>query len=101
VRRFRINARAKRDLEAISSYIGSKNPPAARQWIRKLRLRARNAARDPGIGRKVPEYDRDDIREVLVGSYRIVYRVTPGEVVILIVTEGHRLLPGFEADEPE
>ncbi len=46
----------------------------------------------PGAGRVVPEIEHDDIREVFVGSYRIVYWVRQKTVDVLTVFEGHRLL---------
>ena len=46
----------------------------------------------PHAGRVVPEFDRDDIREVIVGNYRIVYRVRATEVLVLTVFESHKLL---------
>lgn len=67
---------------------------AARRWIERLRQRARDAAEMPGSGREVPEIGRDDIREVFVRSYRIVYRICADEVHVVTVFEGHRLLPG-------
>jgi toxin ParE1/3/4 len=50
----------------------------------------------PYSGRKVPELDRDDIREVLPGNYRIVYRIYPKFIDVLTVFEGHRLFPSLE-----
>ncbi len=41
----------------------------------------------------VPELGRDDVREVFLRSYRIVYRVGEDTVDVLTVFEGHRLLP--------
>jgi toxin ParE1/3/4 len=46
----------------------------------------------PFAGRKVPEFAREEIREVLVRTYRIVYEVRQGEILVLAVREGHRLL---------
>lgn len=77
------------------------NPRAAAAWLRKLRDRARLAGRSPGLGRKVPELDRDDIREAIVGNYRLVYLVQPPPskmVVILTIFEGHHLLPDLDAE---
>jgi len=46
----------------------------------------------PRSGRVVPELARDDVREVIVGNYRIVYRIEAEAIVILTVFEGHKLL---------
>ena len=85
--------RARRDLAEIGRYIARDKPGAARRWVERLRQRARDAAAMPRTGRKVPELDRDDVREVLVRRYRIVYRIHPSEIQVLTVFEGHRLLP--------
>ncbi len=85
--------RARRDLVEIGRYIARDKPGAARRWVERLRQRARDAAAMPRSGRKVPELDRDDVREVLVRRYRIVYRIHPSETRVLTVFEGHRLFP--------
>jgi plasmid stabilization system protein ParE len=46
----------------------------------------------PLSGRVVPELERDDIREVFLRSYRIIYRVADDNIRILTVFEGHRRL---------
>ena len=84
---------ARRDLLAIGRYIARDNPQAARRWNERLRERARQAAENPLPGRVVPELGRDDVREVFLRSYRIVYRVGEDTVDVLTVFEGHRLLP--------
>jgi len=80
-------------LRAIARYIARDDPDAARRWVGRLRERAREAAATPKAGRRVPEIDRDDIREVLLRSYRIVYCLTEGGILVLTVFEGHRLFP--------
>jgi toxin ParE1/3/4 len=48
----------------------------------------------PNAGRRVPEMGRDDVREIIVRNYRIVYQVADdGTVTVLHVIEGHRTLP--------
>jgi plasmid stabilization system protein ParE len=89
--------RARNDLDSIASYIATDDPMAARRWIEQQRNRARKAAAVPGIGRQVPEYARDEIREVLLRTYRIIYLVARGRVVVLAVVEGHHLLPSLGA----
>jgi addiction module RelE/StbE family toxin len=84
--------RARRDLGEIARYISADNPSAARRWIDVLRARARSAVEFPLIGRVVPEMANDELREILVGAYRIVYRVVGDAVVVVTVFEEHRLL---------
>lgn len=41
----------------------------------------------------MPEYRREDIRELLERPYRIIYRATPDRVTILTVMHFWQLLP--------
>jgi addiction module RelE/StbE family toxin len=84
--------RARRDLLAIGRYIARDNPSAARQGIERLWERARQAANTPFAGRVVPGLQRDDIREVFLRTYRIVYCVREQTIDILTIFEGHRRL---------
>lgn len=84
--------RARDDLVEIEEYIALDSPNRARQWTEALRERARRAARYPKSGRRVPEWDREDLREVIFGNYRIIYRIDSRGITVLTVIEGHRLL---------
>jgi len=91
--RWILSLRAKADLRRIGYYIARDNPRAAAIWVRKLQDRARLAGRSPRQGRKVPELDRDEIREAIVGNYRVVYIIRAKLVEVLTIFEGHKLLP--------
>jgi|CXWL01.1.fsa_nt_gi plasmid stabilization system protein ParE len=84
--------RARNDLREIARYISRSNPGNARAFVMRLQTRARLAAKTPRAGRRVPEFDADDLREVIEGSYRIVYRHARRRVEVVTVIEGHRLL---------
>ena len=90
--KLRWSNRSTDDLTDIYAYIARHNPQNAKQWLEKLRKRARNAANSGLIGRMVPELGQADIREVFVDHYRIVYRVETDGITILTVFEGHQLL---------
>jgi plasmid stabilization system protein ParE len=92
-------ARAVTDLVAIGDYIARDKPAAAREWVERLRQRALHAVEMPHAGRVVPEIGRPDVREVLVRTYRIVYRIVDDGIVVLTVFEGHRLLRDLDPDE--
>ena len=47
----------------------------------------------PKLGAKVPEYDRDDLRERIFQNYRIVYRLSPELIEVVSIVHGTRLLP--------
>lgn len=99
--RVRWTERAATDLVAIGDYIAVDKPTAARAWVERLRERAANVADIPRAGRVVPELGRDDVREVFLRSYRIVYRVGPKGIVVLTVFEGHRVLGALDPDADE
>jgi plasmid stabilization system protein ParE len=46
----------------------------------------------PRAGRKVPEFDDENIRELIVYSYRIIYRLEGDAAVIAAIIHGKRLL---------
>ena len=90
--KLRWTLRARRQLVDIGRFIAQDKPGAARRWVEMLRRRAADAAERPLAGRPVPELDREDLREVIVRGYRIIYRVNKDLVEVLAVFEGHRLL---------
>jgi toxin ParE1/3/4 len=50
-------------------------------------------ASSPQMGRVVPEIGDPDVREIIVGAYRIVYRYRHDTVEIITVFHGARLFP--------
>jgi plasmid stabilization system protein ParE len=99
--RVRWTAGARRDLAEIHRFIARDNASAARRWTDRLIRRAERVSSFPAAGRIVPELDRPDVREVFLGSYRIIYRVGDREVVLWTIFEGHRSWPDIPADIEE
>ncbi len=64
----------------------------ARVFTERLLAAAGRLREFPLSGRVVPEKRRDDVREVFVRNYRIVYRVGADLVEILTIHHGARLL---------
>jgi len=46
----------------------------------------------------VPELGRPDIREVIYGIYRIIYRVSPEAILVLTVQHGKQLIDETEVE---
>jgi plasmid stabilization system protein ParE len=84
------------DLEAVCLFIARDAPQYAQLFATRV-FRATDRLEDfPQMGRIVPQINRHDIREVIVQSYRIIYRLLPDEVEILTVHHGARPLERFE-----
>lgn len=87
-------ARARERLRKIHAYIAADAPAAANDMVKRLVRRSQQLEVVPLSGRRVPEYARDDIRELFERPYRIVYQVLADRIDILTVMHYHRLLPG-------
>ncbi|MCC6160463.1 MAG: type II toxin-antitoxin system RelE/ParE family toxin [Deltaproteobacteria bacterium] len=85
--------RAAFDLAAIATFIVADNPVAAKRLVKSIRASAKKLARFPRMGRVVPEFGDETVREIVVGNYRIVYRIGEKTIDVLTVFEGHRLMP--------
>ncbi len=83
---------ARVDLFAIRTFIARDAPATAAAFVRRLRSSVDRLREFPRSGQVVPELGRDDIREILCGSYQIIYRVSDRHVDILTVYHSSRLL---------
>jgi len=80
------------DLEAITEFIAADSPPYASLFAMDVLAAVERLVPFPYSGRIVPELDDPSVREILLGNYRIVYRVTGEVAEILTVYHGARLL---------
>lgn len=81
-------------LDAIYAYIAQDSPQYALRMVDRLTQRSQQIADFPLSGRKVPEYEMDQIREVIEGPYRIIYYVKPDRIDVLAVIHGSQdILP--------
>ena len=83
---------AQKDPKAIRDLIALDAPATASAYVRKLRESVGRLRQFPFSGEVVPEFGREEIREVLRGDYRLIYRVSDGRVDILTVFHGARIL---------
>ena len=84
--------RAYLDLESIANYIADDSPAYARAVVKGIIEQTRTLTRFPRSGRKVPEFDDENIRELIAYSYRIIYRIHEDEVLVSAIIHGRRLL---------
>ena len=86
--------RAKWRLKLIEDYIAKDNPEAAKATTRRLLMRSRQISEHAYTGRQIPEYQREDIRELLERPYRIIYRIKETQIDVIAVMHYRQLLPG-------
>jgi plasmid stabilization system protein ParE len=72
------------------AFIAADDPAAARAWLERLLERVRSLADYPDAGRMVPELQREDVRELIVPPYRVIYRRTAYAVEIAAIRHGAR-----------
>jgi toxin ParE1/3/4 len=86
-------------LSAIYSYIAQNSPQYASRMIDRLTRRSEQIASFPLSGRVVAEFETQQIREVIEGSYRIIYYIKPGQIDILAVLHGSQQIIESNDDE--
>jgi len=60
--------------------------------IERIFAQAHNIIEFPEAGHLVPEFERNDIREIYVHSYRVIYQIHSEEIRLLTIIHGARLL---------
>ena len=80
-------------LTNIYDYIALNSPTYARRMVDRITQRSEQISTQPFSGRKVPEYETEDIRELIEKPYRIIYRLKQDQIDVLAVIHGAQLLP--------
>lgn len=92
--------RAAEDAEAITDYIAIDSAAYAAAMARRFLDAINTLSLFPAMGRHVPELDDDNLREVIVRSYRIIYRVGSETVHVVAIVHGARNLLDALGDRP-
>jgi len=86
------SARALGDVESIAAYISSDSPAYAKIVVKKIVKLTRQLRQFPNLGREIPEFQDQTLRELFAYSYRIIYKVEEKEIIIASVIHGKRNL---------
>ncbi|SEH05416.1 Plasmid stabilisation system protein [Candidatus Venteria ishoeyi] len=77
----------------IHDYISLDSKRYAKYQVQRIKQRTHHIKSHPRIGKIVQEFNNPDIRELVEGNYRIIYRiVSESRVDILMVHHGARNL---------
>jgi plasmid stabilization system protein ParE len=78
------------DLKQVSEYIARDSQYYAAAFVGEVRDAARSLAYMARRGRVVPELADPSVRELVVGRYRLLYRITEQGVYIIAFIHGAR-----------
>lgn len=79
-------------LDEAMAYIARDRPQVAARWLEDVLGQADELTRFPDQGRVAPEASRDDIRELIIGPYRLIYRRDSDAIYITMFKHGRQLL---------
>jgi len=78
------------DIDAIAEYIARDSVYRASLFVSRIIEAADHLQEFPMSGRVIPEIGEQSCREILYGSYRIMYRIEDSDVWITGVVHGAR-----------
>jgi addiction module RelE/StbE family toxin len=77
------------DLREIADFIAKDSPYFAQLQVERIKKATLNLKRFPKMGRRVPEFSDLPYREIIVGNYRVFYRIDKEKSQILIMSVMH------------
>ena len=80
------------DLKNIHDYISKDSSFYADRFTNKIINRTDLLEKFPKSGRVVPEFEDENIREVIEGSYRIIYKLSVDSIYIVRIHHSASLL---------
>ena len=84
------------DLDQIQRYIARHSQPAAERLVSRIFASVDRLEEFPLSGRIVPEFDISDLREIILGEFRVIYRLQSDDVTVIEVRHGARRLEGLD-----
>ena len=75
---------ARNDLKAIFEYISKDSKKYAKLEILKIKSRTQVLKEQPLIGKEVIESGNIDVRELVVGNYRIIYKMVDNDRIDIL-----------------
>ncbi|MFO0967700.1 MAG: type II toxin-antitoxin system RelE/ParE family toxin [Gemmataceae bacterium] len=87
---------ARRHLREVHDYIARDSKINAKRLVARIKKAVERLGKSPEAGWVVEDFDNPLLREIVVGSYRILYAVMGKVARILAVHHGARRLPRME-----
>jgi|AntRauTorcE11897_2_1112592.scaffolds.fasta_scaffold24290_2 addiction module RelE/StbE family toxin len=72
------------DIDQIAVFISKDAPKFAGLFVEQVFEKVLPLRKHPYLGRKVPEFDRKELRELIFGRYRIVYKIIDTDIIDIV-----------------
>ena len=79
-----------RDIELIAQYISNDSPDRAALFVSRIIEITERLEQFPSSGRPIPEVDKQNYREIIYSTYRIMYKIEKDQILILNVIHSAR-----------
>ncbi|MCB1851952.1 MAG: type II toxin-antitoxin system RelE/ParE family toxin [Gammaproteobacteria bacterium] len=89
---------AKTDLHSIHDFIAHDSRHYAKKVVQDIREKTDTLEQFPKRGKKIPELNDDQVRELSLYSYRIIYQIKAEDVFVLAVAHKRRELKDEDID---
>ena len=83
-------------LEKYIDYIAYDKPEVALKWAKKIQDSVEKLKDFPMLGREIPEIQRSEMRELIIGEYRVIYRLETNLISIITIYHSKQLLKKTE-----
>lgn len=80
-------------VEECTDYIAIDDIPTAIKWAEGVFKHCEQLSAQPESGRMVPEFNRAEIKELIHGSYRLVYEIKSNRIDMLTIWHVRQSLP--------
>ncbi len=87
------------DLEQVVRFIATEDLEAARKLGNSLIQRVEQVASFPRSGRIVPETSNDNVREIILTPYRVVYEISEKNQALYVLRVWHAARGPVEIDK--
>ena len=91
---------AREDLRGIVSFVSRYSEMYSAALVARIVFAVDSLETHPMLGRMVPEYGEEDVREIIVGNYRVVYLFDGADIGIVAVVHGSRDIIGRLGKDP-
>lgn len=83
----------------VAQYIALDKVLAAEAWVENIFDSVESLLDFPKRGRMVPEIERADLREIIVQGYRVIYKLSKDQLVVLIVKDSRQKFDRREVND--